>query len=226
MGESMIKVLIVDDHEVVRTAYRLLLEKEGMKVVGDVGTGSQGVDSVLELKPDIVLLDITMPDIDGLAALTLMRYLQPGVQVVILTAHEDEIYMARAGELGAAGYFSKRVPPQELVEAIKSIHEGKPSPTTDALTQRVKPPSIPGISVYKPDTNDETDLTEQETVVISLLSMGCTNEEITEQLCVSRNTLKTHLKNIYSKLGVSDRTQAALWAVRKGISPFVKVMSN
>lgn len=226
MKDSKIRVLIVDDHEVVRTAYRLLIEKEGMEVVRDVGTGSQGVDAVLELKPDIVLLDISMPDIDGLAALTLMRYLQPGVQVIILTSHEDEMYMARAGELGAAGFFSKRVPPKELITAIKAIDEGKPSPVKDALTERVTPPSIPGLSVYEPIPQTENDLTDQEAVVVSLLSMGCTNEEITEQLYVSRNTLKTHLRNIYSKLNVSDRTQAAIWAVRNGFGPYAKMSVN
>lgn len=220
MKSSKIRVLIVDDHEVVRTAYRLLLEKEGMEVVKDVGTGSEGVDAVLELKPDIVLLDISMPDIDGLAALTLMRYLQPEVRVVILTSHEDAMYMARAGELGAVGYFSKRVPPKELTTAIKTISAGKPNPVKDALTERVTPPTIPGIPVYKPIIETKNDLTGQEAVVVSLLSMGCTNEEITEQLCVSRNTLKTHLRNVYSKLNVSDRTQAAIWAVRNGFGPY------
>jgi DNA-binding NarL/FixJ family response regulator len=220
MKSSKIRVLIVDDHEVVRTAYRLLLEKEGMEVVKDVGTGSEGVDAVLELKPDIVLLDISMPDIDGLAALTLMRYLQPEVRVVILTSHEDAIYMARAGELGAKGYFSKRVPPKELTTAIKTISAGKPNPGKDALTERVTPPTVPGISVYQPSPQPKNDLTDQESVVVSLLSMGCTNEEITEQLCVSRNTLKTHLRNVYSKLNVSDRTQAAIWAVRNGFGPY------
>jgi DNA-binding NarL/FixJ family response regulator len=226
MKERQIKVLIVDDHEVVRTAYRLLLEKEGMEVVGDVGTGSQGVDAVLELKPDIVLLDIALPDIDGLAALAIMRYLQPDVRVVILTSHEDEIYMARAGELGAVGFFSKRVSPEELISAIKSISAGKPNPVRDALTERVTPPTIPGISVYQPTPQSKCDLTDQEAVVVSLLSMGCTNEEITEQLYVSRNTLKTHLRNIYSKLNVSDRTQAAIWAVRNGFGPYVKMSAN
>lgn len=220
MKSSKIRVLIVDDHEVVRTAYRLLLEKEGMEVVKDVGTGSEGVDAVLELKPDIVLLDISMPDIDGLAALTMMRYLQPDVRVVILTSHEDAMYMARAGELGAVGYFSKRVPPKELTTAIKTISAGKPNPVKDALTERVTPPTIPGIPVYKPIIETKNDLTGQEAVVVSLLSMGCTNEEITEQLCVSRNTLKTHLRHIYSKLDVSDRTQAAIWAVRNGFGPY------
>jgi DNA-binding NarL/FixJ family response regulator len=226
MKNSKIRILIVDDHEVVRTAYRLLLEKEGMEVVKDVGTGSEGVDAVLELKPDIVLLDISMPDIDGLAALTMMRYLQPDVRVVMLTAHEDEMYMARAGELGAVGYFSKRVPPKELTTAIKSIGAGKSSPVIDALTEKVTPPTIPGIPVYQPTPQPKNDLTDQEAVVVSLLSMGCTNEEITEQLYVSRNTLKTHLRNIYSKLNVSDRTQAAVWAVRNGFGPYAKMSVN
>ncbi len=220
MSKSKIRILIVDDHEVVRSAYRLLLEKEGMEVVKDVGTGSQGVDAVIELNPDIVLLDISMPDIDGLAALTLMRYLQPDVRVVILTSHEDEIYMTRAGELGAVGFFSKRVPSNELITALKTIGAGKPIPVKDALTERVTPPKIPGVSVYEPIPQSENDLTSQEAVVISLLSMGCTNKEITEQLYVSRNTLKTHLRHIYDKLDVSDRTQAAIWAVRNGFGPY------
>jgi DNA-binding NarL/FixJ family response regulator len=167
-----------------------------------------------------------MPDIDGLAALTLMRYLQPEVRVVMLTAYEEEMYMARAGELGAVGYFSKRVSPKELTTAIKTIGAGEPTPVIDALTEKVTPPTIPGISVYEPVPQTKNDLTDQESVVVSLLSMGCTNEEITEQLYVSRNTLKTHLRNIYSKLNVSDRTQAAIWAVRNGFGPYAKVSAG
>lgn len=225
MKDNKIKVVIVDDHEVVRTAYRLLLEKEGMEVVKDVGTGDQGVDAVRDLKPDIVLLDIVMPDMDGLAALSLMSYLEPDVRVVILTGHEDRMYMARAAELGAVGYFSKRVSTKELTTAIKSICAGKHIPLKNGLTERVKPPTIPGLPVYEPNDQTKVDLTDQEGVVVSLLSMGFTNEEITEQLCVTRNTLKTHLRNIYGKLNVTDRTQAAIWAVRNGFGPNVKVLT-
>ena len=220
MKKGKIKVLIVDDHEVVRIAYRLMVEKEGMEVVQEASTGRQGIDAALEHEPDIVLLDISMPDLDGFAVLAVLKYLLPEIQVIILTSYEEEVYMARAGDLGAAGFFSKRVSSNELIKAIKEIAEGCDKSVYARLNGRVTAPAIPGAPQFEVPSQTEMDFTDQEAVVVSLLSMGYTNDEIARQLFITRNTLKTHLRNIYGKLCVSDRTQAAVWAVRNGFAPF------
>jgi DNA-binding NarL/FixJ family response regulator len=220
MKSDKIRVLIVDDHEVVRSAYRLLIENQGMEVVGEGGSGREAIDAALDLEPDLVLLDISMPDMDGFEALSVIKYLLPDVQVVILTSHEDETYLARAGELGAAGYFSKRVPADELLDAIKQIVEGNAKSGGIQLGETVTAPVVSTLPKSEWANQSKMDFTDQEAVVVSLLSMGHTNEEIAQQLFVTRNTLKTHLRNIYGKLGVSDRTQAAVWAIRNGFAPF------
>lgn len=220
MKNGKIRVLIVDDHEVVRIAYRLIVEKEGMEVVQEAATGRQGIDAAIEHEPDVILLDISMPDLDGFAVLSVLKYLLPKAHVIILTSYEEEMYLARAGDLGAAGFFSKRVPAEELINAIKEIVEGTDKSSFARLNGRVTAPVIPGAPQVEPNSQTDMDFTEQETVVVSLLSLGYTNDEIARQLFVTRNTLKTHLRNIYGKLGVSDRTQAALWAVRNGFAPY------
>jgi DNA-binding NarL/FixJ family response regulator len=222
MKNGKIKVLIADDHEVVRAAYRLLVEKEGMEVLKEVGSSRQAVDAALELEPEVVLLDISMPEMDGFEALAILKYLLPEIHVIMLTSHEDEMYLERAGDLGAAGYFSKRVPAEELLLAIKQIVEGNGKLEKIELGETVTAPVIPSPPQFEPANQTKMDFTDQETVVVSFLSMGYTNDEIARQLFVTRNTLKTHLRNIYGKLGVSDRTQAAIWAVRNGFAPFTQ----
>lgn len=220
MHTQKYRALIADDHEVVSMAYRLLLEKAGIEVVGVVSTGRQAVDAVLELEPDVVLLDIVMPDMDGLAALSVIKYLRPDVHLFVLTAHGEKEYMVRAVELGASAFFTKSVSPDKLVESVQAVLTGNGVPDQGPRVEAPQAPTIPGVAFTMPDQPLEDDLTDQEKVILTLLSMGCNTQDITEQLVVSRNTLKSHLSNIYRKVGVSDRTQAAIWAIRNGYGPY------
>lgn len=220
MHPKKFRALIADDHEVVSMAYRLLLENAGIEVAGVVSTGRQAVDAALELEPDLVLLDVVMPEMDGLAALTVIKYLRPDIHLFILTAHGEKEYMARAIELGASAFFTKSVPPSKLVESVKAILTGDEVTDQDHNLESPQAPTIPGLALPTQDQPIEDDLTEQEKLILTLLSMGSNTKDITEQLVVSRNTLKSHLKHIYRKIGVSDRTQAAIWAIRRGYGPY------
>jgi DNA-binding NarL/FixJ family response regulator len=218
-GKSPIRVLIADDFEVIGQAFQLVLENAGMEVVGVFTTGEEAIEAANSLKPDVVLLDIVMPEMDGLAALAILKYLLPEIHVFMLTSHSEKVYMARALELGAKGFFSKGVAPDELVDAILAVLSEDEIPENEMEHETPQPPSVPGFTVLLPETNDNTDLTDQEKLILTLLSMGYSSESITDQLVVSHNTLKTHLRNIYKKLGVSDRTQAVIWAIRNGLTP-------
>lgn len=220
MKSKKYRALIADDHEVVSMAYRLLLEKVGVEVVRVVSTGRQAVDATVELKPDLVLLDVVMPDMDGLAALSVIKYLRPETHLFVLTAHGEKEYMARAVELGASAFFTKSVPPDKLIESILAVLSGNGVPEQEPLVERPNAPTIPGIAFSEADKPPKDDLTVQEKLVLTLLSMGCNTKDITEQLVVSKNTLKSHLRNIYRKINATDRTQAAIWAIRHGYGPY------
>jgi DNA-binding NarL/FixJ family response regulator len=220
MQTKKFRALIADDHEVVSMAYRLLLEKAGIEVVGVVSTGRQAVDAALKLEPDVVLLDIVMPDMDGLAALSVIKYLRPEIHLFVLTSHGEKEYMARAVELGASAFFSKSVSPDKLIESIKAVLAGSEVPAHGPHADPPQAPTIPGLAFAMPDQPPKDNLTDQEKLIITLLSMGCNTKDITDQLVVSRNTLKSHLRHIYRKIDVSDRTQAAIWAIRNGYGPY------
>jgi DNA-binding NarL/FixJ family response regulator len=220
MKSKKYRALIADDHEIVSMAYRLLLEKAGVEVVRVVSTGRQAVDATVELNPDLVLLDVVMPDMDGLAALSVIKYLRPETHLFVLTAHGEKEYMARAVELGASAFFTKSVPPDKLIESILAVLSGTGVSIQEPLVESPNAPTIPGQAFSEVDKPLKDDLTVQEKLVLTLLSMGCNTQDITEQLVVSRNTLKSHLRNIYRKINVTDRTQAAIWAIRHGYGPY------
>jgi DNA-binding NarL/FixJ family response regulator len=220
MHTKKYRALIADDHEVVSMAYRLLLEKAGIEVFGIVSTGRQAVDAALELEPDVVLLDIVMPDMDGLAALSVIKYLRPEIHLFVLTSHGEKEYMARAVELGASAFFSKSVSPDKLIESLLAVLTGIGVSDQEPLVESPQAPTVPGMAFAIPDRPPKDDLTDQEKVILTLLSMGCNTQDIIEQLVVSRNTLKSHLRHIYRKIDVSDRTQAAIWAIRNGYGPY------
>jgi DNA-binding NarL/FixJ family response regulator len=215
---SKARVLIADDHDLFRQILTLSLEEAGMEIVAIASTGRQAVEATLEHKPDCLLLDIAMPEMDGLAALSIIKYLSPDTPVMMVTALADPLYMARAGELGAEGFFTKGVSAKELVDTIQAIRSGKN--LSKFSPRRVEPaaPVIPGSHFGKEKALSPTmhDLTNQESLVLSLVAMGLTNPAIESRLHISKNTVKTHMRNIFSKLGVSDRTQAAVWALHNG----------
>ena len=212
-----VSVLIADDRKVVRDAFGLVLQNAGIDVVDTVTTGREAIERTLALRPEIVLLDIAMPEMDGLAALPVIRYLCPGSTVIILTSHAEESLRDRAAELGAAGFIPKATDPADLIQAIRQAAEGQAilaSPTSSEDTP--KPPTFPKDNIAQLEAQSAVEFTEQEEEIIRLMLDGCSNQSIVEQLVISLNTLKTHVSNIYGKMGVSSRTEAVLWAIRNG----------
>ncbi len=220
MRGSRLQVLIADDHEVLSSGLRMLLESEGLEVVGVAHSGRGAIEMTLNQNPDAVLLDLAMADMDGLATLTVIRYHRPEVRVIILTSHSEPEYSARAQALGAAAYLSKGVELDLLVETITDSVEGEQSEYREVLRPTSSPTKPGGFSNSRTQPLAVDELTEKEALILDLIARGYDTRQILELLCITRNTLKTHLTRIYDKLGVKDRTQAAIWALTNGFAPF------
>jgi two-component system, NarL family, response regulator LiaR len=208
-----IRVLIADDHAVVRQGLRTFLElQRDIEVVGDVADGEQAVAAVRERRPDVVLMDLVMPRLDGVEAMRVILGERPATRVIALTSFLDDDKVLPAVRAGAAGYLLKDVEPQELVRAIRTVQAGEsllhPAVTTRVMRELADPPST------APEPRAE--LTERERDVLSLLARGLANKLIARELGIAEKTVKAHVSHILAKLGVSDRTQAALMAVRRG----------
>lgn len=207
-----IKVLIVDDHEVVRLGIAGLLSDSDITVVGDVGTGEQALAAVKRLKPDVVLLDVRIPEMDGLTVLGRLRMEDTQVKVLMLSTYDNPTYVARAVALGANGYLLKSTSRADLVAAIRKAAGGEDAWTRDELrrvTGALATPRMAG--------EIEVPLTQRESEVLRQLAHGLTNKEIGQALGISYETVKEHVQHILRKIGVNDRTQAAVWAVRKNL---------
>jgi len=215
MSQEKIKVLIADDHGVVREGLRTLLERNGLQVVGEAASGREAVAQTLALQPQVVLLDIRMPDGDGLQALAEIKKQNPQIIVLMLTTYTNPGYLARAIAAGAAGYLSKEIDPERIPRAIRAAVQGDELidrallNTTLALIKAATP---------QPPAELSEPLTQREQEVLIHLAQGLDNAAICEQLVISANTLKTHIRHIFAKLGVSDRTQAALWAIAHNLA--------
>ena len=206
-----IRVLIADDHAVVRQGLRSFLElQEEIEVVGEASDGDEAVTSAAELAPDVVLMDLVMPRVDGVEAIRRIRERGIGPRVIVLTSFLDDERLFPAVRAGAAGYLLKDVQPQELLSAIRAVHAGE-SPLDPAVAARLMEEIAHG------STASERPLTDREQEVLSLIGRGLPNKLIARELGVSEKTVKTHVSNILGKLGLTDRTQAALYAVREGI---------
>ena len=213
--QEEVTVLIADDHGVVREGLRALLERDGIRVVGEARTGKEAVSLTRELKPSVVLLDVRMPDGDGLQALAAIKAAEPRISVIMLTIYTNPGYLARAVASGAAGYLSKEVDPERIPWAVRTAASGEELLDRTSLLAALASTSQtdqPAHLVAPP----LEELTEREADVLRLISEGLGNEEIAALLVVSLSTVKTHVNHIFRKLGVSDRTQAALWAIRRG----------
>ncbi|MFJ3706375.1 MULTISPECIES: response regulator transcription factor [Streptomyces] len=211
MADKIIKVLLVDDHQVVRRGLRTFLEvQDDIEVVGEASDGEEGVARTEELRPDVVLMDIKMPGTDGIEALRRLRELENPARVLIVTSFTEQRTVVPALRAGASGYVYKDVDPDALAGAIRSVHAGH------VLLQ----PEVAGALLAQEDTGNGTGrgstLTEREREVLGLIADGRSNREIARALVLSEKTVKTHVSNILMKLDLSDRTQAALWAVRHG----------
>ena len=210
-----IRILVADDHGVVREGLRTLLEQAGFEVVALATTGAETLRLVRDHHPQVVLLDIRMPDLDGLQVLERLRTSAPEVAVVLLTTYDNPTYLRQALALGAAGYLTKDTDPRAIPLAVRAAVQGQVVVAREALRRVLEavPTTTPAAST--PPLLEE--LTEQEARVLRLVAQGLNNQAIAQTLHISLNTVKTHLKHIFAKLGVSDRTQAAVWAWRHGL---------
>lgn len=204
-----IKLLVADDHEVVRTGLATLLDDSSIEIVDEATTGQQAIDKTLELNPDVVLLDIRMKDLDGLSALEQIRAKSPQTPVVMLSTYDNPTYVARSVALGASDYVLKGAPREDLVQAIQRAVEGE-SPSDSSILRRVQTAMS-----KRRERTDETPLTNREIQVLRHVALGLSNREIGRSLGISIETVKEHVQNILRKIDVSDRTQAAVWAVRQ-----------
>ena len=208
---SQIKILLVDDHAVVRMGFKMLIEAEDdITVIGEAESGEVAIKLFQELKPDIIVMDITMPGIGGLEAIDRIIAKDKNTKILVLSAHEDSVHPKRVLNAGAMGYFTKRSAAEELIKAIKSIHQGK----------RYLEPNIAqqmAITQLSGETNPVEILSDREFEVFIALAKGKSTNEIADTLCLSPITVGTHLYNIKQKLNANNSAEIALIAIRCGL---------
>jgi two-component system, NarL family, response regulator LiaR len=223
-----IRVLIVDDHALVRQGLRTFLELQddpaslAIVVVGEAADGAQAVEQARRLQPDVVLLDLVMPVMGGIEAIPRIVECSPRSRVIILTSFGEEDKLLPAIRAGAQGYLLKDIPPNELVQAVRAAYLGKVQLHPDiartlmaaVATREAAPPAAASQAPAPPDN-----LTERELEVLRLIAAGLNNRQIADRLVISEKTVKTHVSSILGKLRVEDRTQAAVYALRHGLTP-------
>jgi NarL family two-component system response regulator LiaR len=215
LPESKIKVLIVDDHQVVRQGLRTFLELQpDIAVLGEAGDGQAAVEMVSQLQPDVVLMDLVMPRLDGISATRQIKALGISVKVIALTSFTEDDKVFPAIQAGASSYLLKDVSPDELVEAIRAAHRGEARLHPEIvrkLMEQVAQQSGPARQSLPHD------LTGRELEVVRLVAQGRSNHEIAQSLVISEKTVKTHISNILGKLQLDDRTQLAIFAIKHGL---------
>lgn len=209
-----IRVLVVDDHPVVRQGLRAFLSsREGLEVVGEAADGDEAIRKLRHLRPDVALVDLVMPGTGGLEVLRQAAELDLDTRIVVLTSFAETDQVLPAVRAGAAGYLLKDAEPAEIEEAIRAVHRGEallhPRAAGAVMREVARPRLAPGAA----------ELTPREQEVLELLGRGLTNRRIARELGVTEKTVKTHVSHVLAKLGVADRTQAALYAVREGLTP-------
>jgi two-component system, NarL family, response regulator LiaR len=210
---TQIRVLVVDDHPMLRKGVRGYLERDPMmNVVGDVGNGVDALDAIEKQKPDVVLMDLVMPGVDGFELIRNMRQRYPEVRVLVFTGHEDDEKVIQAIQAGANGYLLKDASPEDLLSAVERAFKGEP-----VLEPRIAKKALDAIAHPQERAGAEAQITERERDVLRLLACGLTNKQIADRLGIGEATVRTHMSKLFSKLDLSSRTQAALFAVRKGL---------
>jgi DNA-binding NarL/FixJ family response regulator len=208
-----IKILIADDHPVVREGLIAMLSREvDFKVVGEAKDGLEALNKTKELSPDVVLMDLRMPEMDGVEAMRQIRSAMPDVKFIILTTYSDDDYIFSGIEAGARAYLLKDAPREDLFKAIRSVYRG------ESLIQPVVASKLlDRFSQLSRRAPASEELSERELEVLCLMAKGAANKEISAELNIAQSTVKTHITNIFQKLGVNDRTEAVTRALKKGI---------
>ncbi len=213
MSEA-IRVYITDDHQIVRRGIRQLLSTEpGIEVVGEASNGREAVGDMDRLKPDIVLMDLVMPVMDGIEAIRQIKAGHPAIQILVLTSFATDDKVFPAIKAGALGYLIKDTSPEELIGAIRQVHKGEPTLHSSIAQKLLKEISHSSEGPVSPDP-----LTDREVEVLKLIARGLSNQEIAETLVVSVATVYTHVSRVLDKLHLASRTQAALYALREGLA--------
>jgi NarL family two-component system response regulator LiaR len=210
-----IKILLADDHALVREGTRELLEREDdLTVVAEAGDGEEAVRLAAAYQPDVALVDVAMPKLNGISATRLIKSLVPSTAVLVLSAYDDDQYVFALLEAGAAGYLLKNMRGRDLVEAIRSVYAGE-SVLHPVIARKVID-HFSRSSAETPEGAESESLTERELQVLKLASTGMTNKDISENLCLSIRTVQAHLSTIFGKMGVGSRTEAVVQALRHG----------
>jgi two-component system, NarL family, response regulator LiaR len=208
----VIEVLVVDDHAVVREGLRTFLElQEGIAVVGEAADGEEAVRQAEALRPDVIVMDLVMPRLDGVGAMRELRRRLPSARVIVLTSFVEDERLLPAIQAGAAGYLLKNVAPAELARAVRAAHAG------EALIDPVVAARLVDAIAQPPGEPAPERLTAREQEVLALIARGFSNKRIARELGIAEKTVKTHVGHVLAKLGVADRTQAAVHAVRAGL---------
>lgn len=214
-----IKLLVVDDHAVVRQGLRGFLElTEEFEVLGEGTNGLEAISLAQELQPDVVLMDLIMPEMDGIEATRRIKLANPDMKILILSSFGDQNYVLPAIQAGALGYILKDIDPEELVDAIRKTAQGKTQLDPEIANLLIS-------HMQNDSKNDEqvnqklSELTSRELEVLVQIGRGLSNKEIASELSISQMTVKTHVSNILSKLNLADRTQAAIFSIRQGLVP-------
>jgi DNA-binding NarL/FixJ family response regulator len=208
----VISVVVVDDHAVVRSGLRSMLDGSEIEIVAEASNGQQAVTATLDYNPDVVLMDIRMVNTDGLAALERIRDEAPDTRVIMLSTYDNPTYVARSVALGAKDYVLKGTSREELIERIRRVAADE-APSTDSMLHTVRE----AMAKRRGNLAEDIPLTNRETQVLRHIALGLSNREIGRSLEISIETVKEHVQNILRKIDATDRTQAAVWAVKKGI---------
>ncbi len=227
-GNERIRVLIVDDHQVVRQGLRTFLElHDDIQVVGEAGDGRTAVDMVREQGADVVLMDLMMPRLDGISATREIMHLGTDTCVIALTSFAEDDQVFPAIQAGASSYLLKDVSPDELIDAIRAAHRGEPRLHPDVARKLMEAmrgeetsarAATGAKSAGRETTAPASDLTDRELEVIRAVAQGKSNQEIAQQFFISEKTVKTHISHILAKLGLKDRTQLAIFAIRNDLA--------
>ena len=212
MEMDEISVVIVDDHALVRQGLRTFLDlHDDIQVTGEAANGVEAVERVSQLRPDVVLMDLVMPEMDGIEATKRIRSICPDTKVIVLTSFTEDEKLFPSIKAGAMGYLLKNVSPGDLVNAIKAAHRGEAQLNPEIARRLMDEVS------NKPSTSGTEELTRREMDVLRLIAQGRNNRGISEELVLSEKTVKTHVSNILGKLHLADRTQAAIYAINQGL---------